>query len=186
MFRSFAEQGIAVFAYDQRGFGATAAATKTQGVTSWPQQLNDISWAVNHASNLHPGTPLVMFGHSMGGGLSLAFATRSPASPGLDKVAAVVSSSPLLRQSPGVKASALLIKAGSLLGKLSGKLTLSAPVNPEVSFITWARPCSQLTGTRSLVSRTYAATLKFRRPTPRTRCVNKPVLSVASQTCFWA
>lgn len=119
--------------YHQTGFGETAAATKTHGHTSQKDQLLDISFFVSHASSLYPSIPLYLFGHSMGGGLVLAYATKSPKSPGLDKVKGVLASSPLLRQSPGVRSSLLIVRAGGLVGKLSGKLTMPAAVKPEVS-----------------------------------------------------
>lgn len=68
----------------------------------------------------------------MGGGLVLAYSTRSPPSANVDRLAGVIASSPLLRQAKGVKASPLIVKAGSLIGKLSSTLTLKATVNPEV------------------------------------------------------
>jgi acylglycerol lipase len=68
----------------------------------------------------------------MGGGLVLAYSTRSPPSANVDRLAGVIASSPLLRQSKGVKASPLIVKAGNLIGKLSPTLTLKATVNPAV------------------------------------------------------
>lgn len=125
------------------GFGQTGAKAKTPGRTSWPQQLGDISFFLAHAATLHPGVPLYLFGHSMGGGLSLAFATRSPPSPGLELLKGVVASSPLLRQSPGVRAPKLLVSAGNILGKISGSLTLTADVKAEVELsLTRAWPAS--------------------------------------------
>ncbi|KAI5480651.1 hypothetical protein MNV49_007578 [Pseudohyphozyma bogoriensis] len=131
VFPKFAEQGIQVFAFDQRGFGQTAQKTKTQGRTSWPEQLGDISFFVSHAYSYTPSLPLYLFGHSMGGGLSLAYATRKPPSKDLDKIKGVVASSPLLRQSPGVKTSLLIVRAGSVLGKISSTLRIKAEVKAE-------------------------------------------------------
>ncbi|GAA5898231.1 hypothetical protein JCM6882_000108 [Rhodosporidiobolus microsporus] len=142
-FPRFADKGISVFAYDQRGFGRTATYTPkhTQGRTSWPQQLEDIEFWLKHAQSLNPDVPLFLYGHSMGGALSLAFSlgrcTSSPTShphtpsPLLSSLSGVLISSPLLRQSPSVKASPLIVRAGSLLGKVSGSLTLKAPVKAE-------------------------------------------------------
>ena len=161
------------------GFGQTAAYTKTQGVTSWPQQLGDISWAIEQAAILHPGVPLYLFGHSMGGGLSLAFPTRTPPLPGLEQIKGVVASAPLLRQAKGVKANVLVVKAGALLGKLSGKLTLSAPVKAEVSW-------SSLLLRRWLTScllRTSAAIPQSKRRTLRTLSACSVARSPESLTC---
>ncbi|GAA5978380.1 hypothetical protein JCM11641_004672 [Rhodosporidiobolus odoratus] len=132
-FPRFADKGIAVFAYDQRGFGQTAFYTPkhSQGVTSWPLQLGDVEHWLKHARQLNPGVPLFIYGHSMGGGLSLAYPTRTPALPLVNQLAGVISSSPLLRQAKAVRAPGLVVKAGSLLGKLSGALTLKAAVKPE-------------------------------------------------------
>ena len=86
-----------------------------------------------HASSLHPTAPLYLYGHSMGGGLALAFPTRLPPSAGVDKLAGVIASSPLLRQAKAIKAPAIIVKAGSILGMLSHKLQLKAEVKAEVS-----------------------------------------------------
>lgn len=71
-------------------------------------------------------------GHSMGGALVLAYCTRTPAYPNVNRLAGVISSSPLLRQAKGVRASGIIVKAGSWIGKLSPTLTLKAAVKPEV------------------------------------------------------
>ncbi|GAA5930885.1 hypothetical protein JCM10213_003935 [Rhodosporidiobolus nylandii] len=134
-FPRFAEKGIAVFAYDQRGFGQTAFYTPkhSQGVTSWPQQLGDVEYFLKHAQGLakEKGVPLFLYGHSMGGGLSLAYPTRIPPLPLVGEVAGVVASSPLLRQAKAVRAPGIVVRAGSLLGKLSGTLPLKAEVKAE-------------------------------------------------------
>ncbi|SCV73720.1 BQ2448_6150 [Microbotryum intermedium] len=133
VFDRFAQQGLAVFGYDQRGFGQTAVdlGGNSQGVTSWPQQLADLRFFIDHASKLNPDKPLFLYGHSMGGGIALAFPTRTPPSPGLEKIKGVIAGSPLIEQSPGVKASAIVVTLGGLLGKLSGGLKLPVQVKPE-------------------------------------------------------
>ncbi|BGP41667.1 hypothetical protein JCM10449v2_005658 [Rhodotorula kratochvilovae] len=133
VFPRYAESGIAVFAYDQRGFGKTATYTPkhTQGVTSWKEQFGDIDHFLEHALGLFPGVPFFLYGHSMGGALALGYATRSPPSRFVDRLAGVVSSSPLLRQSKDIRAPLLVVRAGSLLGRLSASLTLKATVTPE-------------------------------------------------------
>jgi len=67
---SVAEKGIAVFAYDQRGFGRTALdEQKTKGSsigkTSWNDQMDDISWALDTVSSQYDTVPLFLMGHSM-------------------------------------------------------------------------------------------------------------------------
>lgn len=67
-----AARGIAVFAFDQRGFGLTAQDTtgkkskeSAYGKTSWREQMADIEWTLGHAKKTYEGVPLFLLGHSM-------------------------------------------------------------------------------------------------------------------------
>jgi len=67
-----AARGIAVFTFDQRGFGLTGQDTKgnkskdsTYGKTCWKAQMGDIEWAVKHTQKLFDGVPVFLMGHSM-------------------------------------------------------------------------------------------------------------------------
>ena len=67
-----AARGIAVFTYDQRGFGLTAQDTKGHksksseyGKTCWKDQMSDIEWAVEHTRKSFQGKPVFLMGHSM-------------------------------------------------------------------------------------------------------------------------
>jgi len=121
----------------------------------------------------------------MGGALVLGYATRTPPRPLVGRLAGIVSSSPLLRQSKGVKAPALIVRAGSLIGKLSAALTLKATVKPEVRRAELApstREALDLTLSSS-ARRIRAATRPSRRRTPRTRSASRSAPSAASATC---
>ncbi|KAH7904662.1 alpha beta-hydrolase [Hygrophoropsis aurantiaca] len=124
LFASMCTRGIAVFAYDQRGFGRTALGgpesqdragggkdtrVNTYGRSSWDQHIDDIAWAVGCARRViaYPedetdnDIPVVLYGHSMGGGLVLAFATQPASSPHrhiISSLAGIISSSPLIVQ----------------------------------------------------------------------------------------
>ncbi|KAG6837818.1 hypothetical protein H0H93_016186 [Arthromyces matolae] len=94
--------GIAVFAFDQRGFGKTALDTEgnkskssAYGKTSWSEQMSDISWAIEHTKKTFPGVPVFLMGHSMGGAEVLGFATEQTSASSL---AGVISTSPLILQ----------------------------------------------------------------------------------------
>ena len=71
--KALAEKGIAVYAYDQRGFGAT----KQRGIWAGSDRLADdaIAFAATLRA-LYPGTPLYLMGHSMGGAVTIVAATR--------------------------------------------------------------------------------------------------------------
>ncbi|MBP7000959.1 alpha/beta fold hydrolase [Amaricoccus sp.] len=80
--RDWAARGIAVYAPDQRGFGANPSWRRWPGpeaLVSDAVQLSRIVRARN------PGVPLVVVGHSMGGGVALAAAAQ-----GLDADAIVL------------------------------------------------------------------------------------------------
>jgi alpha-beta hydrolase superfamily lysophospholipase len=73
-------RGITVYAVDQRGFGANP--TQRQ----WPGAARLEADAVTVARMLrarHPGVPLVVVGHSMGGGVALAAAAEGMPADGL-------------------------------------------------------------------------------------------------------
>lgn len=65
----WAENGATVYAYDQRGFGRN----RSRGSWPGPQMLiDDLAQVLETVADRHPRTPLVLVGHSMGGGVSLA------------------------------------------------------------------------------------------------------------------
>ncbi|MHA3976508.1 alpha/beta fold hydrolase [Halovulum sp. GXIMD14794] len=69
--RSWATRGITTYAYDQRGFGRNASFKTWPG----PQILESDLRAVTALLRArHPDVPLVVVGHSMGGGVTLAAA----------------------------------------------------------------------------------------------------------------
>ena len=67
----YAARGIAVFAFDQRGFGRTGmdeahrSAGSTYCRTSWRAQFADIEWWLGHVRRTWPGVPVFLMGHSM-------------------------------------------------------------------------------------------------------------------------
>jgi Lysophospholipase len=66
--RSLAAHGVATYAYDQRGFGAT----QNRGI--WPGTetlVADVKTAVEQVRARHPGVPLYLMGESMGGAVVL-------------------------------------------------------------------------------------------------------------------
>ena len=70
-----AEQGFLVYAYDQRGFGATSSAGQ------WPGKnilVQDLLAAVKLFAHSHPGIPLYLLGESMGGAVVIAASPYLP------------------------------------------------------------------------------------------------------------
>ncbi|KAF7798975.1 hypothetical protein EIP86_010204 [Pleurotus ostreatoroseus] len=96
-------RGVTVFAFDQRGFGRTALDVEHRSKdsafskTNWNAQLQDIEFFANRLAKEYPGVPLFLMGHSMGGGLTLAFFTRNTPPPSPESVklfTGVIGSSP--------------------------------------------------------------------------------------------
>jgi alpha-beta hydrolase superfamily lysophospholipase len=74
--QAFARAGIATYAYDQRGFGRGG----NRGLWAGERLLTgDLRACVVAARQAHPGKPVYVLGHSMGGAVSIsAFASSDP------------------------------------------------------------------------------------------------------------
>ncbi|KAF7730810.1 hypothetical protein EC973_001328 [Apophysomyces ossiformis] len=91
----FAQNGIQVYGYDQRGWGQTGRKSKQYGNNQgYDTALNDINNAV-HAVH-EPGVPLFLIGHSMGGALTLNYLARKDRYDGVKLVRGAISSAPLV------------------------------------------------------------------------------------------
>lgn len=82
-----AARAIAVYAYDQRGFGATPHAGLWAGTETL---VEDLKTAVELIKRRHPETPFFLLGDSMGGAVVIAALTR-PAPP---EIAGAILSAP--------------------------------------------------------------------------------------------
>lgn len=85
-YRQFAEfmaaQGFAVYAHDHRGHGLTKAPDAVLGRFAEKEGvakvLADVKAVTDHALAQHPGLPVILFGHSMGGLIALNTAVDYP------------------------------------------------------------------------------------------------------------
>ncbi len=75
---TFTEQGAAVYAYDQRGYGRSDG--RRAYVESFDRYLDDLGQFLNHIRTHQPDCPLFLFGHSMGGLVVLKYALERQAS----------------------------------------------------------------------------------------------------------
>ena len=78
----FSSQGIACFAYDQRGFGATPQRGFWAGTGTYTKDLQSF---VRVIKQHYPGLPIYLLGESMGGAVVIA-ATREARMPKVDGV----------------------------------------------------------------------------------------------------
>ncbi len=70
---TFAASGVAVFAYDQRGFGAAPARGRWAGSD---RLVDDALTATRLLRERYPGVPLYLLGESMGGAVAILASTR--------------------------------------------------------------------------------------------------------------
>lgn len=93
--RDFAEKGLVVWVYDQRGHGRQEGPRGVMG--SYEEFLDDLDLAVREMQARWPELPLFLYGHSMGGNITLNYLMRrKPAA-----VKASILSSPWLRLHKG-------------------------------------------------------------------------------------
>lgn len=69
-------RSLAVYAYDQRGFGRSDG--RRGHVMRYEHYVEDLRIRVERARAEQPGLPVVLLGHSMGGTIALLFAERHP------------------------------------------------------------------------------------------------------------
>jgi acylglycerol lipase len=76
-----AAAGIDTFAFDQRGFGASGGPRAS--IDRWSQYHDDLEERLVALRSIAPGRPLVLFGHSLGGLISLGYVLDGRARPDL-------------------------------------------------------------------------------------------------------
>ena len=129
-----ASEGFHVHAHDHRGHGLTTAPDAPRGQFA-PKDgiakvVADMRAVRDHAAARHPGLPIVLFGHSMGGLLALAFAEAHPGA--IDALA--VWNSNLAPGFSGRVAQAVLAAERMLKGS-----DVPSGVLPRLTFGAWGR-----------------------------------------------
>lgn len=107
--------GIAVFTFDGRGHGRSSQPRPTAYFSNYQDYLKDIDAFFQKVMVYIPGVPAFLFGHSMGGGLTAAYALQYQ-----PKAAGIILSAPSIQPSDDV--SRILIAVSSLVSKLAPKL----------------------------------------------------------------
>ncbi|KAI0032242.1 lysophospholipase [Vararia minispora EC-137] len=102
---AWARRGIALFAFDQRGFGKTALGDRRSAHSKFGrtgggwERMVDVEWAVKEARARVGEVPVFLMGFSMGGGIVLDFASRPESPPNKETVSllsGVIVTSPLI------------------------------------------------------------------------------------------
>jgi len=160
----WAERGIATHALDPRGHGRAAGGRGA--VRRWEEYLADLAAFLGWLTE-RPGPPLFLLGHSHGGLVVAAAATRA-----LPDVAGCVLSNPFLRSAVPVPAARLL------LARLANSVAPHVALPPGVRHEWMSRDEEQ-------TRRTREDPLVFRTATPRwfftTRATQERVLAAANR-----
>jgi acylglycerol lipase len=134
-FPHLAGSGIAVYAFDQRGWGQSVTRPADKGSTGPTSQvLSDIAGFIREvAMPAEPaGAPLFVMGHSMGGGEVLALASTPEYEESV--VAGVrgwMLEAPFIDFTPAARPGALKVMAGRLAGKVLPRMKLANAIAPE-------------------------------------------------------
>lgn len=131
---SLTSQGIELYAYDQRGFGAT----EPKGI--WPGKetlVKDLKTVIHLLRERHPDKPFYLIGESMGGAVAtLALTSRDrPPVDGAVLLAPAVWGRDIMPwyQRVGLKAARLVAPGLSFSGKMARRLGVRATDDPEVA-----------------------------------------------------
>lgn len=134
-FPSLAEAGIAVYGFDQRGWGRSVRKPSERGLTGpTAQVLSDIAkFITTVALPAEPrGAPLFVMGHSMGGGEVLALACTPEHEDGVVRhVRGWMLEAPFVAFDDRERPGALKVFAGRLAGRVLPHMQLKNPIPPE-------------------------------------------------------
>ncbi|KAK0626600.1 Alpha/Beta hydrolase protein [Immersiella caudata] len=120
MMTSLANRGIAVYGFDQRGWGRSVAGTHEHGLTGpTPRVIADIAAFIKSHLPADDSVPVFVLGHSMGGQQVLTLAsTVEYHNEVVRHVRGWLLESPLIDVSPETKPSVIKVVAGRLLGRV--------------------------------------------------------------------
>jgi len=135
---NYPKRDITLFSYDLRGFGRTAldaqhrSKDSAYGKTNWKWQMSDIEHWAKYLVKTYPNVPLFLMGHSMGGALTLGYATRSSPPPSPESVKLftgfIISSPLIVLTTPQPK---FLRWTGGKLANLAPYMSFPADVKAE-------------------------------------------------------
>jgi len=115
-------KGIDVYALDHRGHGKSAG--KRGHVNSFSEYVDDLKIFINIVKNNHPGLPLILLGHSMGGVIAFSYALSHQQ----DLDALILSSAGLI---PTVEPPAMKAKMAMFLSRILPSVAVSNELDAE-------------------------------------------------------
>jgi acylglycerol lipase len=130
LFPTLASRGIAVYGFDQRGWGRSVNKTAEMGLTG-PTTLV-ISDIVSFIKTQLPSPlPVFVMGHSMGGGEALILASDPLYKDLANDIRGWILESPFIAFPKGFEPGAVTVFMGRLAGKLLPHMHRYSPIPPE-------------------------------------------------------
>ncbi|KAK0820885.1 hypothetical protein LTR75_001204 [Friedmanniomyces endolithicus] len=118
LFPTLAQQGIAVYAFDQRGWGRSVQEPAQKGRPGPTRQvMDDITTFIRSLPDGEPRIPLFMLGHSMGGAEVLHYAATGPKDV-LSGIRGFLCESPFIALHPAGRPSPITVTLGRLAGRV--------------------------------------------------------------------
>lgn len=114
---ALAPQGYAIYSFDHRGHGRSPD-RQCAHVNNWSEYRNDVRAFVQLVQQRELGLPLFLYGHSMGGLITLEYVLHFP-----EGLAGVIASAPAISE---VEASPLLLAVGRLMSRLKPDFSLDS------------------------------------------------------------
>jgi alpha-beta hydrolase superfamily lysophospholipase len=115
---AFNTAGYALYGYDLRGHGKSGG--RRGHTPSMEHLIDDLGRVITHAKQANSRAPLFLYGHSMGGNLTLNYARLRP-----DGVAGVIANAPWIELA--VKGSPVQIALGRLMARIAPGFSQQTP-----------------------------------------------------------
>jgi acylglycerol lipase len=147
------DKGYAVYAIDHRGHGRSSG--RRANIERFDYLVSDLGIFIGRAQREHPGTPVILLGHSMGGAVALACALKH-----YKVLRALVLSAPALAAGEAVPAYKVwMVKLLSAIAPNTGALTLPAHAVSRDPAVVRAYESDPLVFRGSIPARTLAELL---------------------------
>ncbi|KAH6603329.1 alpha beta hydrolase [Trichoderma cornu-damae] len=129
-FPKLAENGIQVFAWDQRGWGRSVTKPAEKGLTGpTAQVVADVAAFIQ--DKLPSDVPIFVMGHSMGGGEVLTLAGDAQHRQLVGQIRGWILEAPFIGFSAGAEPSSVKVFMGRLVGRMLPRQQLKHVVPPE-------------------------------------------------------
>ncbi|KAL5599001.1 hypothetical protein BROUX41_003681 [Berkeleyomyces rouxiae] len=130
LFAALSSRGIAVYSFDQRGWGRSVKTPRDRGLSGpTPQVISDMVAFINSVLAKSDTLPVFVMGNSMGGGQILTLACSPEHKALTARVRGWLAEAPFIGFPKGAEPMRLEVVAGRFLGKLLPTFQLKKPID---------------------------------------------------------